>query len=124
LVPIVRIVSSDEYFISASIIIRVFNIVMFQLSEQAWQRHCSFFSPAERSIITDIARGFSDEEIARHLNYSTGTIRNCLTAIKRRVRLKNRMQIVIFSLFYGLINIHQLGPWPMNPWEYNPDAEK
>jgi DNA-binding NarL/FixJ family response regulator len=126
LVPIVKIVSSGEYFISASIIIRVFNTVTFnkQLPEQARQRHCPLFSPTERGIITDIARGFSDEEIARHLNYSIGSIRNCLTALKRKIKLKNRMQIVIFSLFHGLINIDQLGSWLTNPWENKPDAEK
>jgi len=119
LVPIVKIVSSGGYFISASIFIRVFNTVMFhrQSAGQARQERGLFFSPAERGIITDIARGFSDEEIAGHLNYSTGTIRNCLAAIKRKIKLKNRMQIVIFSLVHGLINIDQLGSWLMNPWD-------
>ena len=66
------------------------------------------FSSVERGIVAHIAQGFSDEEIAEHLNYSPGTVKNCLTAIKRKTKLKNRVQIVIYSLIYGLIGIDQL----------------
>jgi len=66
------------------------------------------YTPAERDIITDIAKGFSDEQIARHLNYSKGTIRNYITAIKRKTNFKNRAQIAVFSLIYRLISFDQL----------------
>jgi DNA-binding NarL/FixJ family response regulator len=65
------------------------------------------FSPIERSIITYIAHGFSDKEIAENLNYSAGTIRNYVTIIKRKTKLKNRTHIATYSLVYGLINLNQ-----------------
>jgi DNA-binding NarL/FixJ family response regulator len=119
LVPAVRIVSSGGYYISASIINSVFNAVMFQkqIPGQAHEGHSMFFSPVERGIITDIASGLSDEEISNHLNYSIGTIRNCLTSIRRKTKLTNRVQIVIFSLVHGLINIDRFEPHLMKPPE-------
>jgi len=126
LVPAVRIVSSGGYYISASIINSVFKAVMFQkqINEQAQEKHSLFFSPAERGIITDIARGLSDEEISNHLNYSIGTIRNCLTNIRRKTKLNNRVQIVIFSLVHGLINIDSFEPLLMKPPENKYVLEK
>jgi len=126
LVPVVKIVSSGGYYVSASITIRVFNAVTFhgQLPHQAQIKHNLFFSPAERCIIIDMARGLSDEEIAKHLNYSIGTVRNCLTVIKRKTKLKTRVQIVIFSIINGLVNISQFGTWLPNLPENKSDDEK
>jgi DNA-binding NarL/FixJ family response regulator len=62
----------------------------------------------ERRIVTYIAEGLSDGEIAEYLHFSAGTIRNRLAAIKRRTKLKNRIQIVVFSLVYGLIKLDQV----------------
>ena len=109
LVPVIKIVSYGGYYISTPIIIRIFETLtlMGQFPEQA-KSFRLFLSPAERGIITEIARGFSDEEISKRLHFSTGTIRNCLTAIKRKTRLKNRAQIVSYSLVNGLINPEQL----------------
>jgi len=110
LVPVIKIVVSGGYYISASIIIRVFCAVTFadQFLRQKIEQNHTAFSPAERGIITDIAQGFSDEEIAKHLNFSKGTIKNYVTSIKRKTKLKNRVQIVVYSLVYGLINFEQL----------------
>jgi len=109
LVPVIKIVSSGGCYISTPIMIRVFNAILLQkqFPGQSFKTSGHFFNPTERGIIADIARGFSDEETANHLNYSVGTIRNCLTAIRRKTKLKNRVQIVIFSLVHGLINIEE-----------------
>jgi len=112
LAPVVRIVYCGGCYISASITMRVFNAVTFMSQFQRYEEGVEnnwIFSPTERGIIADIARGFSDAEIARHLHYSTGTIKNCVMAIKRKTKLKNRIQIAINSLIYGLINFEQLG---------------
>ncbi|MDR1836493.1 MAG: response regulator transcription factor [Treponema sp.] len=112
---ITKIVFSGGYYVSASIFLRVFGCraAMSRVpgQETANENHRLFFSVTERGVITNIAKGFSDEQIARRLNLSAGTIRNCLTAVKRRTKLKNRLQIVVFSLVYGLINLDQLEFW-------------
>jgi DNA-binding NarL/FixJ family response regulator len=113
ILPVVKIVSMGGYYISASIIkrasdpITVINQFPYRFNSGKG-KNLFFLSPVERCIISEIARGLSDEEIAGHLNYSAGTIRNCVTAIKRKTKLKNRTEIVVFSLVYGLIDIEQL----------------
>jgi DNA-binding CsgD family transcriptional regulator len=55
-----------------------------------------------------IIRGFKDIEIARQLNISIGTIRNYLAVIKRRIKAKNREQMVIYLLFFGHIDYEKI----------------
>ncbi|MDR0443411.1 MAG: response regulator transcription factor [Treponema sp.] len=117
LIPVLKIVISGGYFINDSVAIRIFNAVSFygkfpgQLRDysNSWiEQKEDYFSPLERGIVTLVAKGFSDREIAEYLNVSSGTIRNYFTAIKHRTKLKNRIQIVIFSLVYGHINLDHL----------------
>ena len=109
LVPILKIVLNGGYYFSASITVRVFNsFIPGQFYGKQINKQNFSFSPAERGIITHIAQGYSDKEIAKHLNYSTGTIKNCVTAIKHKTKLKNRTQIATFSIVYGLIRLEHL----------------
>ncbi|MCL2759938.1 MAG: response regulator transcription factor [Treponema sp.] len=110
---VVKLVNSGGLYVSSSIFIRVFNAIDFknQFPGQVINELNTTFSPIERSIITDLANGLSDREIAKHLNYCTGTIRNYLSGIKRNIKLKNRIQIALFSLVYGLIRLEQLDIW-------------
>jgi len=109
----VKIVSLGGYYISASIINRFINTsaITGQFYEQETEQNYMLFSHAERSIVTDLARGYSDTEIANHLHFSKGTIKNYLVAIKNKLKLKNRIQIVVFSLLFGLIKLENLDIW-------------
>jgi len=69
------------------------------------------YTPAERCIVTAMASGYSDEDIADDLNLSPGTIKNCLTSIRKKIKLKSRIEIVIFSLTYGLIRLENMNSW-------------
>jgi DNA-binding NarL/FixJ family response regulator len=108
------------YYISASIIFKVFNTAALisqfpgQINGQSERNFFTFLSAAERGIVSDLAQGYSDLEIAQHLHFSTGTIKNYLSSIKRKTKLKNRIQIVIFSLIYGFIRLEQLDIWKTN----------
>ena len=103
---VVRIVSLGGYFISASITTRIINTItiMKQFPYNFSEKKHPEFSSMERNIIQYIAKGFSDDEIACFLHLSTGTIRNNMTEIKHRIKMKNRIQTVIYSLVHGLIN--------------------
>ena len=128
LVPVIKIVFYGGCYISASILIRVFNAATFtnsfpgRIIEQKNSRQ--ILSPTERCIVTGIAQGLPDKEIAKRLHYSAGTIRNCVTAIKRKTKLKNRVQIVVHSLVYGLISFEQLGLGIRAPWINDADDLK
>jgi DNA-binding NarL/FixJ family response regulator len=112
----VKAVFCGGYYFNASIFFKVFNTAAFisQFPGQAAGNNFTLFSTAERGIVKDLAQGYSDIEIARHLHFSTGTIKNYLTAIRRKTKLKNRVQIVIFSLVCGFIRLEQLDMWKTN----------
>lgn len=118
LIPVIKIVSLGGHFISSSIIKRSLETIMLmrQFSGKIMDKIMEIkngsvnnangslsFSVLEHNIITDISKGFSDKEIAEHLNYSVGAIRNSMVVIKRKLNFKNRIQIVAFSLIYGVI---------------------
>ena len=107
LASVVKIVFSGGYYISTSIIVKFFSTTVFmgKFFEQEIEQNYKLFSKTERSIVTDLARGYSDTEIADHLNFSKGTIKNYLVTIKNKLKLKNRIQIVVFSLLRGLISL-------------------
>jgi two-component system response regulator NreC len=58
----------------------------------------------ELCIFKDIALGYTDLEIARDLNMSVGSLRNCIYHAKRKTGLKNRTQISVYALLSGMIN--------------------
>jgi len=62
------------------------------------------FTPTEQSILYGITRGCTDREIAKNLNINIGSLRNCVTRIKKKTGLHNRTQIIIYALFTGIIN--------------------
>jgi len=105
----VKIVSLGGYYISASIKGNVINNIT---QDKRFPRQFSgqnetgpVFSFTERNIIEYIAKGFSDDEIAYYLHLSAGTIRNCITAIKQKTKMKSRVQAVVYSLVNGLITL-------------------
>jgi len=112
LIPVIKIVSLGGYYISASVTQRALDTALLvkQLPDQfdGNNMRALVFSSCERMIITNIALGLSDEEIARHFHFSTGTIRNYITEIKRKTKLKNRTQIAVYSLVYGHISFDSL----------------
>jgi DNA-binding NarL/FixJ family response regulator len=112
---IVKIVYSSGLYISASIISRVIGEAALmghfpgQLLEQVppmlVSRVNTVLSPTERNIATGLANGLTDNQIAKNLNYSEGSITNMMTAMKRKTNLKSRIEIVLFALLSGQAHI-------------------
>ncbi|MDR0456921.1 MAG: response regulator transcription factor [Treponema sp.] len=75
-------------------------------AEPGISRH--FFSSTEQGIFYGISRGCTDREIARNLNISIGSVRNCINQVKKKTGLHNRTQITIYALFSGIINIGKI----------------
>jgi DNA-binding NarL/FixJ family response regulator len=116
LIPLIKIVSKGGCYINTPDLTRIFNIAFRSLGNTIKNREntihpellhssASVFSPMERQIIIGIARGYSDEEIAENLHIRPGTVRNYMSAAKRKTGLKNRAQIVIQALLCGLIDL-------------------
>lgn len=53
-------------------------------------------SEKEREIITEVAAGYSNKEIAARLYLSEGTVRNYISTILEKLSLRDRTQLAIF----------------------------
>jgi len=107
LIPAIQIIVHGGYYISASIVIDTFKTDSYSNKDPkriTEQKHL-ILTQLEHNIITGLARGYSDKEIAKRLNYSEGTIKNSIVAIKRRTKLNNRIHIVVYALSNGIINM-------------------
>ena len=59
---------------------------------------CDDLSDNEVKIMQAIGRGLSNKEIAKHLNFTEGTVRNYISSILKKMDLRDRTQIAIFAI--------------------------
>jgi DNA-binding NarL/FixJ family response regulator len=52
-------------------------------------------TPAEAAVAAGAARGLSNREIARELGKGEGTVKNQLSAIYRKLAVRNRAQLIV-----------------------------
>lgn len=57
----------------------------------------------EINIVKLIAKGSSNKEIAKALNYSEGTIKNNVSKILEKLNMTDRIQIAIFAMEHGIL---------------------
>lgn len=60
------------------------------------------FSPRERDIIRCVAQGMDNREIAAALFLAEGTVRNQISRILEKVKLKDRTQLAVFAVKHNL----------------------
>jgi DNA-binding NarL/FixJ family response regulator len=63
------------------------------------------FSHTEKQIIRFISEGKTDKEIVKLSGLSAGTVRNYVSSVMKKAGTQNRVQIVIFALKNGLLDI-------------------
>ena len=63
----------------------------------------------QRLVIACVAEGLSNREIAHRLRLAEGTISNHLQTIRRRLHMKNRVQIAVWAVEHGLYRSKQSG---------------
>ena len=61
----------------------------------------------ELSILTMIAQGYGNAEIAKSLHVATATVRNNITQIRSKLNLDARTKLATFAVQHGLIGPHQ-----------------
>ena len=62
------------------------------------------FSPREREVITWLARGGSNKEIARGLNMAESTVKIHVQGILRKLNLSSRVQAAVYAVEHGLVD--------------------
>lgn len=103
LVRAIRTVAQGEAIIDAAIAGRV----MAELRADATPPQPSSEEPlAERDIeiLSLLAQGQTNQEIADHLSISEKTVRNRLSLVFGRLHLKNRMEAALYAMRRGLVD--------------------
>jgi DNA-binding NarL/FixJ family response regulator len=108
----VRTVYNGVYFISPMIITRIFGMLLepgrrrnVSASQNRRRRIPSNISRMELQIMSFIAKGHSNKEIAETLQLKQGTVRNYLSSAMHKAGLKSRTQVVIYAIVNGLIDM-------------------
>lgn len=88
--------------------IRVFGDSVFEgLRRQMTARNAAppveeEFSPRERDIIRCVAQGMDNREIAAALFLAEGTVRNQISRILEKLKLKDRTQLAVFAVKHNM----------------------
>lgn len=93
IIPALRAVHSGQNVYGDEIISKIPELIK---SADAFDYKAYDISEKEYEIITLIADGLSNKEIASHLYLSEGTIRNYLSTILEKLQLRDRTQLAVF----------------------------
>jgi DNA-binding NarL/FixJ family response regulator len=65
-------------------------------------------TPREREVLTELAKGSSNAEVAGHLHLSEATVKTYVGRILAKLGLRDRVQAVVFAYEHGLVRASQL----------------
>jgi len=99
----IRTVSHDGYYLGKPVDTHIHNFLPGNYSVK--RKKSVNISDTGLKILALLIKGYSDKEIADEMQIATGTIRNCLSVIKRKTGQKNRVQLAIYLITLGLIEV-------------------
>ena len=103
LIAAVHTIAAGESLLSPSVTRRVIDRMAQQpLPELAAQEQLGQLTRREREVLELIARGLSNREIAAQLFVEQSTVRTHVKRIQSKLRLRDRVQIVIFAYESGV----------------------
>lgn len=76
----------------------VFEKIKYKANKQSVDFDKSLFTPKEYEIITEIANGLSNKDIAAKLYISEGTVKNHISNILDKTGLSHRTQLAVYYL--------------------------
>ncbi len=62
-------------------------------------------TPREREVLVLVARGMTNRRIGELLQISEHTVRNHLCSIYHKLNLENRLQVAVYSVTHGLVDL-------------------
>jgi DNA-binding NarL/FixJ family response regulator len=103
LIAAVQTVAAGDSLLSPSVTRLVIDRIAQQpLPELANQARLDELTPREREVLELVARGLSNREIATELFVEESTVRTHVKRIQMKLRLRDRVQIVIFAYETGM----------------------
>ena len=111
LIAAVHTVAEGESLLSPSVTRRVIDRLAQQpVPELAAIELLGELTPREREVLDLIARGLSNREIAAALAVEESTIRTHVKRVLAKLRLRDRIQVVIYAYENGLTTAHGNNP--------------
>lgn len=94
LISIIRIVKAGESYVTPSLAVS-----LLQASNQLQRTNDSVgeLTPRERDILTQLALGGSNKDIADALRISERTVKHHMTNVLKKLHLKNRVEAALFA---------------------------
>ena len=104
LVEAIRVVAGGDALLSPSVTKRVIEeFVSKKRPAQAKPRGLDDLTAREREVMTLVARGLSNAEIARELWVSETTVKTHVARVLRKLRVRDRVQAVVYAYESGLV---------------------
>jgi DNA-binding NarL/FixJ family response regulator len=101
LIAAVRLVAAGEALLAPSVTRRL--IERFASAEKAPAVELTGLTPREREVLTLMARGFSNAELAEKLTLSEATVKTHVARVLSKLGLRDRVQAVVLAYESGLV---------------------
>lgn len=104
LVAAVRVVASGEALLAPSVTRRLIEEFARRRSAAAPAKELSELTDREREVLVLLARGLSNEEIARSLFVAETTVKTHVGRVLHKLRLRDRTQAVVLAYESGVVH--------------------
>jgi len=111
LIEAVRVASSGDALLSPSITRRLIEEFIQRPSSEPTP-NLEILTRREREVLTLLARGLSNAEIADELFISPATVKSHVASVLTKLELRDRVQAVVYAYEYGLAEPHTAGGGP------------
>ncbi|MFG3206599.1 response regulator [Streptomyces sp. NPDC048192] len=103
LVDAIRLTARGDALLAPAILRRVLDRFLRTASDPAPPPSLQDLSVREREVLTLIGQALSNTEIAERLGLSEATVKNHVTAVLRKLGLRDRVQAVVAAYDHGLV---------------------
>jgi two-component system response regulator NreC len=103
----IRAVSRGEVFLYPSLAGRLVQDYLLRRDVEAQEPPADELTPREQEVLTLIAQGLSNGDIAEQLVISSKTVDRHRENIMRKLNLHNRVDLVKYALRKGLIDLEE-----------------
>ncbi|MEU5517328.1 response regulator [Streptomyces griseoaurantiacus] len=107
LVEAIRLTARGEALLAPTVLTRVLDRFLRTLPDPEPPPSLRDLSGREREVLTLIGQALSNAEIAARLCLSEATVKNHVTAVLRKLGLRDRVQAVVTAYDHGLVRPHR-----------------
>ncbi|MGW2642061.1 response regulator [Streptomyces sp. NPDC001348] len=103
LVDAIRLTAHGDALLAPTVLSRVLDQFLRSTPEHSPPPSLQALSGREREVLTLIGQALSNAEIAARLRLSEATVKNHVTAVLRKLGLRDRVQAVVAAYDHGLV---------------------